>query len=44
VRDHATGREFVELIERRYAYLIARTRVLAEQRKAARDAGKAVEE
>lgn len=37
VRDHASGREFVELVERRHAYLMARARVISEERREARE-------
>lgn len=37
-RDHASAREFLELIESRHAYLMARARVAAEERKERREA------
>jgi hypothetical protein len=36
-RDHAGGVEFLELIEARHAYLMARARVAAEEAKTARE-------
>lgn len=44
VRDETDGRAFVEMVEARHAYLMARTRVAAEERKAAREVSNAANE
>jgi hypothetical protein len=41
VRDETDGRAFVELVEARHAYLLARTRVAAEERKIAKESANA---
>lgn len=43
VRDETTGRAFLELVEARHAYLLARARVQAEEAKAARAAERQAE-